>query len=180
MPEHPGFDLKQIEDRSIVRLRVRPSQAGAIGKELQLPLQALQWQDGELASHWLGPDQWLLTSDTKSARDIIGHIESVLSGQLFAATDMSSSNACFALNGPAARMVLAMGCGIDMHKDEFRTGQCARTNFASVPLFIVVIDDDSFMLYVDRSYTQYLRDWFACSGEDPLTRDSKLHQNMVS
>jgi heterotetrameric sarcosine oxidase gamma subunit len=73
-----------------------------------------------------------------------------------------------------------MGCGIDMHRDEFKTGQCARTNFASVPLFIVVIDDDSFMLYVDRSYTQYLRDWFTRSGEDPVTRDSKHQQITVS
>jgi sarcosine oxidase subunit gamma len=180
MPEHPGFDLKLIDDRSIVRLRVRPNQASATGKALQLPLQALQWKDGELASHWLGPDQWLLTSETKTAGDIIGHIGSTLSGQIFAATDMSSSNACFALNGPAARMVLAMGCGIDMHKSEFKMGQCARTNFASVPLFIVVIDEDSFVLYVDRSYTQYLRDWVTRSGEDPITHDSKFHQITVS
>lgn len=173
MPEHPGFDLKQIKGRSIVRLRVRPGKAGAAGKTLQLPLQALRWQDGEQASHWLGPDQWLLTSDTKSAKDMISHIDIALSEQLYAATDMSSSNACFALNGPAARMVLAMGCGIDMHKGEFRTGQCVRTNFASVPLFIVAIDEDSFMLYVDRSYSRYLRDWIAQSGEDPITRDSK-------
>jgi len=140
----------------MVRLRVRPSAAGTAGKTLQLPLQALRWQDGEPASHWLGSEQ------------------------LYAATDMSSSNACFALTGPATRMVLAMGCGIDMHRDEFRTGQCVRTNFASVPLFIVAVDEDSFMLYVDRSYTRYLRDWFAGSGEDPITRDSKFHQITVS
>jgi len=180
MPEHPGFDLKQIKDRSIVRLRVRPNEAGAAGKTLQFPLQALRWQDGEPASHWLGPDQWLLTSDTRTAKDIISHIDSALSGQLYAATDMSSSNACFALNGPAARMVLAMGCGIDMHTNEFRTGQCVRTNFASVPLFIVAVDEDSFMLYVDRSYARYLCDWITRSGEDPITRDSKFHQIAVS
>ena len=180
MPEHPGFDLDQINGRSTVRLRVRPSRAGAAGEALQLPQQALQWRDGDPASHWLGPDQWLLSSDTISAKDIISHIDSALSGQLFAATDLSSSNACFALSGPAARLVLAMGCGIDMHRSEFKTGQCARTNFASVPLFIVVNDEDSFMLYVDRSYTQYLRDWVTRSGEDPITHDSKFHQITVS
>ncbi len=180
MPEQPGFDLKQVTDRSIVRLRVRPGEAGAAGRALQLPLQALHWQDGEMASHWLGPDQWLLTSDTKSPKVIISHIDSALSKQLHAATDMSSSNACFALNGPAARMVLAMGCGIDMHRDEFGPGQCVRTNFASLPLFIVATDEDSFMLYVDRSYTRYLRDWFARSGEDPVTRDSNFQKITVS
>jgi len=147
---------------------------------LQLPQQALQWQDGDPASHWLGPDQWLLTSDTIAAIDIISHIDSALSGQLFAATDMSSSNACFVLSGLAARTVLAMGCGIDMHENEFRTGQCVRTNFASVPLFIVAVDEHSFVLYVDRSYTRYLCDWIASAGEDPITRDSRFDQITVS
>jgi sarcosine oxidase subunit gamma len=180
MPEHPGFDLNRINGRSIVRLRVRPSRAGAAGEALQLPQQALQWQDGDPASHWLGPDQWLLTSDTIAAKDIISHIDTALTGQLFAATDMSSSNACFALSGRAARMVLAMGCGIDMHENEFRTGQCVRTNFASVPLFIVAVDEHSFVLYVDRSYARYLDKWFAGAGEDPMTRDAKFHQITVS
>lgn len=180
MPEHPGFDLNQISGRSMVRLRVRPSAAQLAGKTLQICQQALRWQDGDPVSHWLGPDQWLLTSDTKAAEDIISHIGSALSEQLFAATDMSSSNACFSLGGPAARTVLAMGCGIDMHRNEFRTGQCVRTNFASVPLFIVAVDDDSFMLYVDRSYTRFLPDWFASAGEDPITRGSKHQQITVS
>jgi sarcosine oxidase subunit gamma len=179
MPEHPGYDLNRINGRSIVRLRVRPSAAGAASDALQLP-QALQWQDGDPASHWLGPDQWLLTSDTTAAQDIISHIESALSDQLHAATDLSSSNACFVMSGPAARTVLAMGCGIDMHRSEFKTGQCVRTNFASVPLFIVAVDDDSFVLYVDRSYTRYLCDWIASAGKDPITRDSINDQITVS
>jgi len=180
MPEHPGFNLNRINGRSIVRLRVRPKAAGAAGEALQLPQQALQWQDGDPASHWLGPDQWLLTSDTKAAEDIISDVDSALSGQLFAATDLSSSNACFALSGPAARTVLAMGCGIDMHRNEFRAGQCVRTNFASVPLFIVAVDEPGFVLYVDRSYVRYVGQWFARAGEDPLTRGATFHQTMVS
>ena len=180
MPEHPGFDLNRIDGRSIVRLRVRPNAADAAGKALQLPQQALRWQDGDPASHWLGPDQWLLSSDTKAAKDIIAHIDGALSRQLFAATDMSSSNACFALSGPAARVVLAMGCGIDMHRNEFRTGHCVRTNFASVPLFIVAVDEHSFVLYVDRSYARYLGEWFASAGEDPMTRDAKFQQITMS
>ena len=109
MPEHPGFDLRQVNDRSMVRLRVRPKDADAAGKALQLPQQALQWRGGDPAACWLGPDQWLLTSDMKPVTDIISHIDRRLSGQLYAATDMSSHYACFVLSGPAARTVIFMG-----------------------------------------------------------------------
>ena len=131
-------------------------------------------------AYWLGPDQWLLTSDTKPAKDIIRHIDSTLTGQLFAATDMSSSYVCFSLKGLAARMLLAMGCGIDMHKSAFTTGQCVRTHFANVLLFIVAVDDDNFDLYTDRSHARYLRDWLLSAGEDPITRDPKYHLNSVT
>ena len=180
MPEHPGSDLTQIDGRSIVRLRVRPRGADAAGKTLQLPQQALHWRGGDPATYWLGPDQWLLTSDTKPAKDIISHIDRTLSGQLYAATDMSSQYVCFSLRGRAARTVLAMGCGIDMHRSAFMTGQCIRTHFANVALFIVAVDDNNFDLYVDRSHARYLSNWLVSAGEDPITRDSKYHKNTVS
>ena len=167
MPEQPGFDLDQINGRSMARLRVRPSGADAAGEALQLPQQALQWRGKDPMAYWLGPDQWLLTSDTKSVEDILRHIDATLSGQLYAATDMSSSNVCFALRGPAARRVLAMGCGIDVHGSAFTTGHCTRTHFANVLLFIVVVEDDNFNLYVDRSLARYLRNWLVNAGEDP-------------
>lgn len=180
MPEHPCFDLSQISDRSMVQLRVRLGAADATCKSLQLPQQALRWWGEDPASHWLAPDQWLLTSDTKTAEDIIAHIDATLSGQLYAATDMSSNNVCFALKGPAARTVLAMGCGIDMHTSAFMTGHCTRTHFASVLLFIVAVEDDNFNLYIDRSLAPYLHDWLVNAGEDPITHESLYYPPQIS
>ncbi|MDK1025115.1 MAG: sarcosine oxidase subunit gamma family protein [Gammaproteobacteria bacterium] len=180
MPEHPGFDLSQINGRSMVQLRVRPGTADAACKALQLPQQPLRWWGEDPAAYWLGPDHWLLTSDTKPAKDIIRQIDITLAGQLYAATDMSSSNVCFALRGPAARRVLAMGCGIDVHRSAFTTGHCTRTHFANVLLFIVVVEDDNFNLYVDRSLARYLRNWLVNAGEDPITRDLKYRAAEVS
>ncbi len=180
MSEHPGFDLNEIAGRSVVRLRVLPRGVDAASKALDLPQEALRWTFGDPAAYWLGPDQWLLISDSQAPQDIINHIDSTLSGQLYAATEMSSSNVCFSLSGLAARTVLAMGCGIDMHIDAFKTGQCIQTLFASVLLFIVAVEDNSFDLYVDRSHARYLGNWIIDSGEDPITRDSTSHQMSVS
>ena len=172
MPEHPGFDLRQIDGRSIVTLRVRPRGADAAEKALQLPQEAFHSQHGDPMVYRIGPDQWLLTSENKPVAEILEHIEGALSGQLYAATNLSSGYACFAMSGPAARTVLAMGCGIDMHETAFTTGRCVRTRFAQVPLFIVATGNSDFDLYVDRSYANYLQDWLAAAGKDPITRAS--------
>ncbi len=176
MPEHPGFELDQVAGRSMVRLRVRPKSAEAVGEALQLPQRPMQWRAEDPATYSLGPDQWLLTSDTKAAGDIIEQIDRALVDQLYAATDMSSSNVCFALRGPAARTVLAMGCGIDVHTRAFKPGQCVQTNFANVLLFIVCVEDNSFDLYVDRSHARYLGDWLLKAGEDPITHHSRYRR----
>jgi len=169
MAEHPGFNLKESDQRTIIRLRVRPDSADAAVKAMQLPQQALQSQDGKPAVHWLGPDQWLLTSENESVADILAHIDNVLSGQLFAATDMSSGLVCFSLSGRSSRTLLAMGCGIDMHPGSFSAGQCIRTRFAQVPVFMVATGNLEFDLYVDRSYAHYLHEWLTATGEDPIT-----------
>jgi len=67
---------------------------------------------------------------------------------------------------------LAMGCGIDMHPSSFATGQCVRTNFAQVPIFIVATGDLEFDLYVDRSYAHYLQEWLSDAAKDPITQSS--------
>lgn len=167
MPEQTGYKLEQVRDQSIVRLRIHPDAAEHVSQALELP-QALHWRDSDPRVCWLGPDQWLLTSNTRPAGEIIGHIGQMLPDVLHAPTDMSSGNASFTLKGPAARKLLAMGCGIDMHPSAFTPGQCVRTNFALVSLFIVAVEDDRFDLFVDRSYARYLENWIAAAGEDPV------------
>ena len=162
--------LRERTRRSLVRLRVRLNDAEGTAALLNLPVDPLHWQGSEPGALWLGPDQWLITSDTKPTEDILKHINRKLSGQLYAATDMSSHYVCFALSGPAARTVLAMGCGIDMHASSFMTGQCVRTHFANVLLLIVAVEDNHFDLYLDRSHARYLSGWLVNAGEDPITQ----------
>jgi len=169
MPDFSDFKLEQITGRSLVRLRVRPDIAPTVTEALKLP-HALCSRGDDPVAHWIGPDQWLLTSDNKPADEILESVDSALSGRTYVAVDTSSANVCLRISGPAARKLLAMGCGIDMHRAAFMKGQCVRTNFAQVALFIVAVDDDCFELYVDRSLGQYLRDWLVAASEDPSTR----------
>jgi sarcosine oxidase subunit gamma len=169
MHEHLGFDLRQIDGRSIVKLRVRPSGANVAGKALHLPQEPFHSRPCDPVACWLGPDQWLLTSENRPVAEILDWIEGALSGQLYAATNMSSGYSCFAISGPAARVALATGCGIDMHETAFTVGRCVRTRFAQVPLIIVGNGSSALNLYVDRSYANYLQDWLTAAGKDPIT-----------
>ena len=175
MPDISNFKLEQITGRSLVRLRVRPEIAPTVAVALKLP-HALCFRGDDPVAHWLGPDQWLLASDNKPAGEILESVDSALSGRTYAAVDTSSANVCLRLSGSAARNLLAMGCGIDMHHTAFVKGQCIRTNFAQVALFIAAVDDDCFELYVDRSLGQYLRDWLLAASEDPSTQ--KLNRGL--
>ena len=121
MPEYSGFSLQQIFGRAMVRLRVRPGGAETAGSALQLP-GALRCSGTDPSICWLSPDQWLFCSDQKSADVLAGEISEALPDQLHAATDVSSSLACFSLEGGAARTILAMGCGIDLHPLSFQAG----------------------------------------------------------
>jgi len=170
MPDLTGFTLEHDHDRAIVRLRVRPRAAQDIAARLDLPQQALRWLDGDPVSHWLGPDQWLMTSRCKSVEHIQAEIDRALPDRLYVATDLSAGLDCLVLSGTGCRSVLAMGCGIDLHPDVFITGHCTATHFARVPLFMVATRSMAFELYVDNSYSDYLKQWLAAASEDPLTQ----------
>lgn len=164
--------LSERAGRSLVRLRVRLNDAEGTAAALNLPADPQHWQGSVPIALWLGPDQWLLTSDSKSAKELIASIDDKLSKQLYATTDLSDALDCFELSGHGARTILSMGCGLDLDSAAFTYGRCARTRFACVPLVIVATGEDQFDLYVDRSYSHYLQQWIANAARDPLTQAS--------
>lgn len=164
--------LRERVGVSLVRLRVRISGADAAAGALYLPADPQHWQGSEPIAVWLGPDQWLLVSDSMSANELIASVDEKLSNQLYATADLSDGLDCFELAGPATRTILSMGCGLDLDSSAFTYGQCARTRFACVPLVIAATGEDQFDLYVDRSYSHYLQQWITNAARDPLTQAS--------
>lgn len=163
MADQRAFNLSPSNEQSMVQFRVRPNGA-------ETAFQALERSGDDPACHRLGPETWLLTSEIKSATNIIEFLDNALSEQLYAATDMSSALTCFSLTGSAARSLLAMGCGLDMHESAFEEGMCTRTYFAGVALFIVAAGKNDFNLYIDRSLERYLSEWIDAAGKDPIVK----------
>ncbi len=174
----------RIEKRSIVALKVARNSIDAARECMNLagPLQA---SGSEPRSLWLGPDRWLLVSDTTAAGVIIDSCEQALAGVLHNAVDYSAGLAVFRLAGCGARQLLATGTGIDLRPDSFLPGSCCRTRLAQVAAVITVDASENFEIYVDRSYGAFLSHWLAESSSiyssyssalrpvSPLLRDAQ-------
>ncbi|MDH4125725.1 MAG: hypothetical protein OEW64_09305 [Gammaproteobacteria bacterium] len=153
----------RIEMRSIVSLKVARQSVDRARACMHLaePLRAC---GSDPQSLWLGPDRWLLVSDTTTAAVIIDSCQRALAGILHNAVDYSSGLAVFRLAGVGARQLLATGTGIDLRPASFAAGSCCRTRLAQVAAVIVAAHAEVFEVYVDRSYETYLANWMAESS----------------
>jgi sarcosine oxidase, subunit gamma len=142
VPEGPGIDsVPRLEGRAF------PSQVGATSR-------------GSVRVLCLAPGDWLIVSREHTASGLRQRLEPDLAGQGLALVDVTDAFATIEVHGPAARELLAKGCGLDVHRHSFVTGRCARTRFAQTPALIECIDDSPrFELSVARSYFDYLYSW---------------------
>jgi len=159
--------------RAKVRLRVAMDQASGAAAVLALPTTPLSWTGENPSMLWLGPDQWLILSDTQTADAMISEFAVRLHGSLYSATDASAALTCFAVEGPLARLLLGMGSGVDFDARSFGTGRCVATRFARIPALIRLVAAESFELYVDRSLGDYLASWFGHASRDPVFETRK-------
>ena len=128
--------------------------------QLAPPLRAA---GSELTSLWLGPDRWLLVSESKTADEMIRHCNESLGDVLHNAVDYSAGLALFRIFGPYSGKILASGSGVDFRPAEFPMGSCCRTRFAQVAAVVVAKGNEEFDVYVDRSYGTYMNDWLGDS-----------------
>lgn len=157
-------NIERIDGLSIVSLKVSAKSSEEAADRLQLasPLHAT---GDDPRSLWLGPDLWLLVSDSKSPDALVRNCQEKLAGLLHSAVDYSAGLAVLRMSGPDARRLLAAGSGIDLRPDKFRAGSCARTRLAQVAAVVVAEDPEQFDVYVDRSYGTYLTDWLDEASE---------------
>ena len=79
----------------------------------------------------------------------------------FAITDVSDSLCALSLRGPSVRAVLAKGCGLDLHPDQFTAGQSAQSLLALSAVTLMAVADDAFILICSTSFAPYVQRWLA-------------------
>ena len=98
-------------------------------------------RDGNML--WLAPDRALQIGGAAPAGFV---------------SDVTDGLATFAISGPHAADLLAMGTTLD--PAALAPGRCAQTMFAGVRV-VVYAQDDGFRLHAERSLAAYLLAWFA-------------------
>ena len=162
-PSNSGVSIERIENRSIVSLKVSRNSLESARNRLQLAL-PLSAAGKDPRSLWIGPDQWLLVSNSKTPDSIIKNCQETLGEVLYNAVDYSAGLVVLRIVGPNTGQLLATGSGINFRPEKFPIRTCCRTRLGQIAAVIVAETPEQFDIYVDRSYGNYLKDWLTDSS----------------
>lgn len=160
-----GVTIRIQPDLGYINLRGDPNNAEFIAtaeSELgqELPVAPNTVSGGDHRIYWLGPNEWLIVTAVTDALDLMTRLRDSFAGQHASVTDVSGGQVAIQLAGPDARDVLAKGCTLDFHSDNFSAGSCAQSGLAKANVLIGVVDDQpSYEIIVRRTFAEYLVLW---------------------
>lgn len=114
-------------------------------------------EDG-IETLWLGPDQSLMVGPIERRDQLIGELTALLEIAHSSVVDVSSMRAVIELPDRVAAKVLPAGCGLDLDPSNWRTGMCAQTLLARVPV-LLQRRDSSTRVFVRASFSEWLLNW---------------------
>jgi sarcosine oxidase, subunit gamma len=143
---------------------------------LELPFTPNRWHgDHRLAGIWLGPDEWLLIAPDEDAAQIEREMRAARPADPWLSmVDLSHHYTRLSLSGPGCRDLLARGCALDLHPNEFSTGDCAQTVLARCRVVLRAVETDVFELWVRNSFARYAAAWLLRSSAE--LRGKRLRQ----
>ncbi|SON56946.1 sarcosine oxidase, gamma subunit family [Hartmannibacter diazotrophicus] len=162
-------------DLALVQVTVsrqsRGSVSSAIANELgiELPPTGRSASAGDLLILGLGPERWLVIAEKTDGWALEKRLMTLAAGNALVA-DQSDGRAVFALTGPSAQDVLALGCGLDLDASVFPAGACAGTDIAGIQAFLWRPKETAFRMAVPRSMAQSFAHWAETSLQAVLHR----------
>ena len=120
-----------------------------------------------LTALMLGPDEWLLIGAPGREGEIAQALGHALAGQHAAITDVTEGRTVIGLEGRNARDLLMKGCPLDVHRREFKPGDCAQSVLAkAIVILHQTSDEPSYDIYVERSFADYLWTWLEDAAQE--------------
>ncbi len=121
----------------------------------------------DLTALMLGPDEWLVVGAPGREGEIAAGLRSALAGQHAAITDVTEGRTVIGLSGRNARDLLMKGCPLDVHRREFKPGDCAQSVLAKAIIILHQTSDaPAYDIYVERSFADYLWTWLEDAAEE--------------
>lgn len=158
--EQPWLALQAPLQRCILR---GPEAVRAAAEQvLGLPVPASPCRAGragERAALWLGPDEWLLVAAERDGCMVA--LRRALAPFDHSLVDVSHRQVGLTLAGPAAALLLASGCPLDLDARAFPVGMCTRTVLGKSEVLLWRTAPEEFRLEVWRSFAPYLAEYLA-------------------
>ena len=169
-----NLEISRIKNRNIVSLKIDKASVNEASQRMELA-KPLVYNEFEECILWLGPNHWLLVSETIDSKMIIEKYTDKLTGLNFNLTDQSSGIAVIRLSGSFSREILSMGSGLDYRTSKLAAGACCTTNLARIAVTVVAINSELLELYLDSSHETYLMNWLLDSNRIRELVASKNH-----
>jgi sarcosine oxidase subunit gamma len=104
-----------------------------------------------------GPEQfWIITRD---GEDLAAPLWAVVAPAIGVVTQLSHSQTCIFIEGPAARELLSTGIALDFHPDALRPNCFALTALHHTPVLIYRSGEKRYELYSKRSFAFWTWKW---------------------
>ncbi len=160
------FAIREVPFAAQVNLRGNPADAAFVKRAratlgCDLPIAANTWNAGDASSVlWLGPDEWLVVASDRVGETMEAKLRSGLDCLHFSVVDQSANRTIIEVAGAEARILLAKGCPLDLHRSAFGPPQVAQTLLAKSQMILQCLDErPAFRLYVRLSFAAYLSEW---------------------
>lgn len=122
-----------------------------------LPLRPNTFTQGaDIRAIWLGPDEWMLASAVRSARDMEDRLRHALGPGHYSVVDVTSGYTSVTLSGRKAPLVLSRGCPLDLSARAFAMGECAQSVLFKAPVIVCAGGCGIYDLIVRRSFAEYV------------------------
>lgn len=156
----PG--IREVRCRSIVQINGAPKDLHIRLKDWGFesearPLKAVAGADARLL--WSAPDQYLLTSESRTPLDLLATLETQLGDSGATAVDLSHARTVIELSGLQVRDILAKGCPLDV--DAMQPGDCAPCLLAHFNVLLYCQAPRTFQVLVFRSFGLACMEWLA-------------------
>jgi sarcosine oxidase subunit gamma len=111
----------------------------------------------EHRAYWLGPDEWLLITESQT---LTHELQQSFADTSATVNDVSGGQISLRITGTPVREILARGCTLDFHPDVFRAGMCAQSGLAKASVLIGLTESSEvFDIVVRRSFSDYVARW---------------------
>jgi sarcosine oxidase subunit gamma len=159
-----GLTLAEVRGWNLAQLAAYPGQAPAvaaavapiIGDGLLAASPSRRDAQENCSLYRIAPDAWWVVTREAQLLDRIAVALPTGSG---AVTPLSHARTLIAVEGPAARTMLACGIGIDLHPEVFRVGDFAQTGLHHAGVLIERCGPESYQLYVLRTFAVATWQW---------------------